>query len=160
MIPISPADEPFESASFCRCSTFTLIAYRELPAWSAFDISRARFLDARHPDCSVKNEQLWIDLEEPDSLRFLRVKQISGAIARRIVCWLKLNERVQAGDRFGMIKFGSRTDVLMAASESIEVLAQVGDRVRGGSTVLLRFNGTPHEAPLDGSTQRSPLAIK
>jgi phosphatidylserine decarboxylase len=118
------------------------------------------FLDARHPDCSVKNEQLWIDLEEPDSLRFLRVKQISGAIARRIVCWLKMNERVQAGDRFGMIKFGSRTEVLMAASESIEVLAQVGDRVRGGSTVLLRFNGTPHEASLDGGTQHSPLAIK
>ena len=119
-----------------------------------------RFLDARDPECAQKNEQLWIDLEEPDSLRFLRVKQISGAIARRIVCWLKLNERVQAGERFGMIKFGSRTDVLMAASESIEVLAQIGHRVRGGSTVLLRFNGTPHEAPLDGSTQRSPLAIK
>ena len=118
------------------------------------------FLDARHPDCSIKNEQLWIDLEEPDSLRFLRVKQISGAIARRIVCWLKMDERVQAGDRFGMIKFGSRTDVLMPASDSIKLLAQVGDRVRGGSTVLLRFNGTPHEASSDGSTQHSPLAIK
>jgi phosphatidylserine decarboxylase len=104
------------------------------------------FLDARHPDCAEKNEQLWIDLEEIGSSRFLRVKQISGAIARRIVCWLKVNEQVQAGDRFGMIKFGSRTDVLIATNESFEVLARVGDRVKGGSTILLRFNETPHES--------------
>jgi phosphatidylserine decarboxylase len=104
------------------------------------------FLDARHPDCAEKNEQLWIDLEEIDSSRFLRVKQISGAIARRIVCWLKINEKVRAGDRFGMIKFGSRTDVLIAAGESFEVAARVGDRVKGGSTVLLRFGETPRES--------------
>jgi phosphatidylserine decarboxylase len=105
------------------------------------------FLDARHPDCPEKNEQLWIDLAEIDTGRLIRLKQISGAIARRIVCWLKPNEHVQAGARFGMIKFGSRTDVLIPASESFEVLARVGDRVKGGSTILLRFNETPHGSP-------------
>jgi phosphatidylserine decarboxylase len=105
------------------------------------------FLDARHPDCAEKNEQLWIDLAEVDSGRLIRLKQISGAIARRIVCWLKPGEHMQAGDRFGMIKFGSRTDVLIAASESFEVLARVGHRVKGGSTILLRFNETPHGPP-------------
>jgi phosphatidylserine decarboxylase len=105
------------------------------------------FLDARDPECAEKNEQLWIDLAEIDSSRLIRVKQISGAIARRIVCWLKLNEQVQAGDRFGMIKFGSRTDVLIAASESFDLRAQVGDRVKGGSTVLLGFTETPHGSP-------------
>ncbi len=97
------------------------------------------FLDARHPECSVRNEQLWLDLEEPESGRFLRVKQISGAIARRIVCWVRPGELVQAGQRFGMIKFGSRTEVLLRVGEERDVLVKAGDRVKGGSTVLLRF---------------------
>lgn len=100
------------------------------------------FLDARHPDCAIQNEQLWIDLEESTGPRLLRVKQISGAIARRIVCWLKVGEEVRAGDRLGMIKFGSRTEVLVPAGEAMEVKVKVGDVVQGGTTVLLRFCGS------------------
>ncbi len=96
------------------------------------------FLDARHPDCPVRNEQLWVDLEEPGG-RLVRVKQISGAIARRIVCWLRPGEEVRAGERFGMIKFGSRTEVLVPAGEKREVPVRVGDKVRGGATALFRF---------------------
>ena len=108
------------------------------------------FLDARHPECAVRNEQLWIDLEEAPHPtlsprgrgqgegRPLRLKQISGAIARRIVCWLKVGEIVKAGDRLGMIKFGSRTELLMPVGEAKEVLVMVGDKVKGGSTILLR----------------------
>jgi phosphatidylserine decarboxylase len=99
------------------------------------------FLDARHEECAVRNEQLWIDLEETETPRRLRVKQISGAIARRIVCWLKPGETVQAGDRLGMIKFGSRTEVLVPLGEPLEVKVKVGDTVRGGSTILLRYTG-------------------
>jgi phosphatidylserine decarboxylase len=95
------------------------------------------FLDARHAECAVRNEQLWIDLEENDSGRPLRVKQISGAIARRIVCWLKEGETVRTGERLGMIKFGSRTEVLLPASAVKEVRVKVGDKVKGGSTILL-----------------------
>jgi phosphatidylserine decarboxylase len=95
------------------------------------------FLDARKADSARRNEQLWLDLEEPDG-RPLRVKQISGAIARRIVCWLRAGDTLEAGQRFGMIKFGSRTDVLLPAGDAVEVCVRVGDRVRGGSTVLLR----------------------
>jgi phosphatidylserine decarboxylase len=98
-----------------------------------------KFLDARHPECGVVNEQFWLDLEENNPPRRIRVKQISGAIARRIVNWLRLEEPVWSGTRFGMIKFGSRTDVLISASESVEVLVKVGDKVKGGSTTLLRF---------------------
>jgi phosphatidylserine decarboxylase len=97
-----------------------------------------RFLDARHEDCVVRNEQLWVDLEESNPARLVRVKQISGAIARRIVCWLKPGERVFAGDRFGMIKFGSRTEVLLPAGDVMEVTVKVGDTVKGGSSILLR----------------------
>jgi phosphatidylserine decarboxylase len=97
------------------------------------------FLDARNPECAVRNEQLWLDLEETESGRPVRVKQISGAIARRIVCWLKPGDQVRAGDRYGMIKFGSRTEVLLPVGEAREVFVKVGDKVKGCSTVLLRF---------------------
>jgi phosphatidylserine decarboxylase len=99
---------------------------------------RGGFLDARHPECGIRNEQLWVDLEEGNG-RPLRVKQVSGAIARRIVCRLKPGDRVEAGEKFGMIKFGSRTDVLLPVADAAEVLVKVGDTVKGGSTILMRL---------------------
>jgi phosphatidylserine decarboxylase len=104
------------------------------------------FRDARRVDSVTCNEQLWIDFEEDDPRRLVRVKQISGAIARRIVCWLKEGEPVAAGDRLGMIKFGSRTDVLIPAGDPIELQIKVGDAVKGGSTILLRFRETGRES--------------
>jgi phosphatidylserine decarboxylase len=97
------------------------------------------FLDARRPETVVRNEQLWVDLEESHPPRLVRVKQISGAVARRIVCWLKPGDEVRAGDRFGMIKFGSRTEVLVPAGEPLDMRVRVGDPVKGGATVLLQF---------------------
>jgi phosphatidylserine decarboxylase len=97
------------------------------------------FLDARAADCAARNEQFWIDLTDAQSGGLVRVKQIAGAIARRIVCWLRLDEEVRAGDRLGMIKFGSRTEVSVPVELVQEALVQVGDSVRGGSTVLLRL---------------------
>lgn len=97
------------------------------------------FLDARHGDCARRNEQLWIDMNDLATGRSMRVKQISGAIARRIVCWLKPGDVVAAGERFGMIKFGSRTDVLLPVDVNQEACVRVGEMVQGGSTVLLRW---------------------
>ena len=94
---------------------------------------------SRAPECAVRNEQLWIDLEESDPPRPLRVKQISGAIARRIVCWLRPGEEVRAGARFGMIKFGSRTDLLVPAGAARDVNVKPGDVVKGGRSVLFRM---------------------
>lgn len=99
------------------------------------------FLNARHRDCVQRNEQLWVDFEEPNG-RLLRVKQVSGAVARRLVCWLRPGEDVRAGVRFGLIKFGSRTDVLIPTGESIDLRAAVGDVVCAGTTILLRFKET------------------
>ena len=98
-----------------------------------------KFADARTQNCHVANEQFWTDIEDAATGRMLRVKQIAGLAARRIVCWLRPGEDVRAGDRFGMIKFGSRTDVLLPAALGKEVLVKVGDAVRGGATVLLRL---------------------
>lgn len=96
------------------------------------------YLDARNPDSAIRNEQLWVDAVEPDTGRPIRVKQISGAIARRIVCWLKPGDRLARGERFGMIKLGSRTDLLIPADAVREICVKPGAVVRGGQTVLLR----------------------
>lgn len=97
------------------------------------------FLDARAADCSIRNEQFWIDLIDARTGGLVRIKQIAGAIARRIVCWLKLNEEVRTGERLGMIKFGSRTEVSVPVELVQEALVRVGDTVHGGSTILLRL---------------------
>jgi phosphatidylserine decarboxylase len=66
------------------------------------------------------------------------VVQIAGLIARRIVCWAKTGEQVRAGQKFGMIKFSSRTDVLVPLG-SVEVLVTPGQQVRGGITPIARY---------------------
>lgn len=97
------------------------------------------YLDARRAESAVRNEQLWIDMTDAATGRPLRVKQISGAIARRIVCWLKAGDVVVKGDRLGMIKFGSRTDLLLPPDRVVNVCIKVGDKVHGGATVLARL---------------------
>jgi len=62
--------------------------------------------------------------------------QIAGIVARRIVCWAKTGDNLQRGEKFGLIKFSSRTDLLMPPDVRIEV--KVGDRVKGGETVIAR----------------------
>lgn len=99
------------------------------------------YLDARNAESAVRNEQLWIDLIEPISMKPMRVKQISGAIARRIVCWLKAGDKLDKGERIGMIKLGSRTDLLIPAGAASEIWVKVGDSVRGGATVLVKLEG-------------------
>jgi phosphatidylserine decarboxylase len=90
----------------------------------------------------VANEQLWTDVDDAATGRRFRIKQISGKLARRIVCWLKAGDDVQRGQRFGMIKFGSRTEIYLPADLPVDVQVKVGQTVFGGSTVLLRFKGS------------------
>ncbi len=63
--------------------------------------------------------------------------QIAGILARRIVCWPRTGDRLERGQRFGMIKFGSRTDVLLPPE--VELMVKVGDHVRGGETAIARI---------------------
>ncbi|HEX3817998.1 MAG TPA: phosphatidylserine decarboxylase [Chthoniobacterales bacterium] len=92
-------------------------------------------LDARNPDCSHKNESMTWAFENPRAT--LVVKQITGAIARRIVGWSRVGDVVAKGERFGMIRFGSRTEIYLPLSAT--VLVKVGDRVAGGSSVIARL---------------------
>jgi len=78
------------------------------------------------------NEQNTLTIEGDDLT--VRCTQIAGILARRIVCWKKPGDRVECGERFGMIKFGSRTDLLLPSS--VEILVEEGMRVRGGVTIV------------------------
>jgi len=91
-----------------------------------------QFLDARNPDATKLNEFRTWAIESPKAK--LVVRQITGAIARRIVAWSKVGDTVAKGERFGMIRFGSRTEVYLPLTSTIMVKA--GDRVQGGATVI------------------------
>ena len=93
------------------------------------------FLDARRPDCSEKNQSMTWGFENPRVT--IVVRQISGAIARRIVAWANVGDELKKGERFGMIRFGSRTELYLPLNA--EVLVKVGDHVLGGSTIIARL---------------------
>jgi phosphatidylserine decarboxylase len=67
-------------------------------------------------------------------------KQIAGLIARRIVCYVKAGDALQAGQRIGLIKFGSRVDIFLGPEWAVAV--QIGERVAGGSSVIARFQAS------------------
>jgi phosphatidylserine decarboxylase len=97
------------------------------------------FLNALNPESAMRNEFMWIgfeDAERPGTR--LAVRQISGLIARRIVCALRPGQPVSRGETFGMIKLGSRTELVLPR-DAVRVEVAVGDKVRAGSTVMARF---------------------
>jgi len=92
-------------------------------------------LDARRADCSEKNESMTWAFENPRVT--IVVRQITGAIARRIVAWAQIGDELKKGERFGMIRFGSRTELYLPLNA--EVLVKTGDHVLGGSTIVARL---------------------
>ena len=92
-------------------------------------------LDARRADCSEKNESMTWAFENPRVT--IVVRQITGAIARRIVAWAEIGDELKKGERFGMIRFGSRTELYLPLNA--DVLVKRGDHVLGGSTIIARL---------------------
>jgi len=92
-------------------------------------------LDARRPDCSEKNESMIWAFQNAHVT--VVVRQITGAIARRIGAWANVGEHLKTGERFGMIRFGSRTELYLPLSATI--LVKVGDHVAGGATPIARL---------------------
>jgi phosphatidylserine decarboxylase len=90
------------------------------------------FLNAMKPESVILNEQTLVVIDAGGY--DVSYKQIAGLLARRIVCAVKVGDRLERGQRVGMIKFGSRVDVLMPADAVPQV--KVGTRVKGGSTIL------------------------
>jgi phosphatidylserine decarboxylase len=102
-----------------------------------------RFLDVRHPDCANINEANTLGIAcDPKVGRDLRivVRQLAGLIARRIICTHGVGDRLARGELFGMIRFGSRTELYVPLDRPHRVLVKRGDRVKGGETVLVEFD--------------------
>ena len=90
---------------------------------------------ATSDEASFSNERNSLTIEN-DKMTVV-CTQIAGIVARRIVCWSKLGDELELGQKFGLIKFSSRTDLLMP--NTVQVLVKIGDRVTGGETVIARL---------------------
>lgn len=105
----------------------------------ALRYSPGEFLNALRAESARRNENMWIGLEQTaPPHRRLAVRQISGTIARRIVCDLRPGEVISRGAKFGMIKLGSRTELILPKTEGLEIQVKLGWRVKAGSSVLAR----------------------
>jgi len=111
---------------------------------------RGQFLNAMNSASAAKNEQNTITVEgEGHTVVF---KQIAGLLARRIVCTKKAGDHVRRGERVGLIKFGSRVDLLLEAAASVQV--KPGARVKGGSSVLAYLGTDAESLTLAGMEQK------
>ena len=98
-----------------------------------------KFLNALRPESARENERLIVHLEEAGPVRRkMIVRQITGAIARRIVCWCKPQDEFAIGEQFGMIKLGSRTELVLPKA-GFETKVLVGDHVKAGSSLIGQY---------------------
>jgi phosphatidylserine decarboxylase len=114
---------------------------------------KGKFVNAMGDDSSEQNEQNIVTVEgEGQTVIF---KQIAGLIARRIVFTKKIGDQVKRGERVGLIKFGSRTDILFSAEAAVKV--KVGDTVAGGSSVLAVMPVADHsfDSPQPATSERA-----
>ena len=101
---------------------------------------KGKYLNAMNSQSGRINESNELDLvrtETPEDK--LIVRQISGAIARRIVCATAEGRELSGGEQFGMIKFGSRTELYLPVSENAKCLVKIGDKVKAGLTPLIKY---------------------
>ncbi len=99
-----------------------------------------QFLNALKLESATENEAMWIGLEEErPPYRRVAVRQIAGQFARRIVCDLRPGESVPRGYKLGMIKLGSRTELILPATDDLVIVTEVGAKVCGGADVLARY---------------------
>jgi phosphatidylserine decarboxylase len=101
---------------------------------------KGKYLNAMNPQSGRVNESNELDLIRADNPKDkLIVRQISGAIARRIVCAAAEGRELSGGQRFGMIKFGSRTELYLPVRDNAKCLVKIGDKVKAGLTPLIKY---------------------
>ncbi len=99
--------------------------------------TRGKYLNALKEASVRENERLEIRMQSIESPQYrFRVRQISGAIARRIVCWLKPGDDLAVGEQFGMIKLGSRTELVLPDVPELDLQVRIGQHVKAGSSIL------------------------
>jgi len=118
---------------------------------------RGKFLNALRPESARENERMEVHLEQNCfPYRRLVVRQIAGAIARRIVCWVAPGDSVERGDAFGMIKLGSRTELIIPDESGLATLVSIGQKVKAGTTVLAKYSSTVGMAPSEPAAVERP----
>ncbi len=129
------ADSPTVVSIFL--SPFDVHVNRAPIAGEVIDVTytKGRFIAATSDHASLVNEQNALTIRGEKMT--VVCKQIAGVLARRIVCWKRAGESLELGERFGLIKFGSRTDLVLP--RGVEVLVKVGERVSGGVTIIGRY---------------------
>jgi phosphatidylserine decarboxylase len=147
IVPVD--DDPFLGCPAVRISIFLSIFNVHLnraPLAArviALRYARGDFVSALDPQSAERNENMWIGLEEDAAPhRRLAVRQIAGAVARRIVCAARPGETLARGAPFGMIKFGSRTELILPAA-GLKLEVRVGSRIQAGSSVVARYAESP-----------------
>jgi phosphatidylserine decarboxylase len=103
---------------------------------SYFKYHPGKYLVAWHPKSSTENERTSVVAKMNNGTEIL-FRQIAGALARRIKCYIKEGQKLDQGDEFGFIKFGSRVDIFLPLDA--KVLVQVGEVTKGGKTVIAEF---------------------
>jgi phosphatidylserine decarboxylase len=117
---------------------------------------RGKFLNALRAVSARENEQMAVRLEESVfPHRRMVVRQIAGALARRIVCWVAPGEELERGEQFGMIKLGSRTELLLPRESGLDIQVQIGQHVKAGTSIVARYAAcsateTPQEQEVGG----------
>jgi phosphatidylserine decarboxylase len=135
--PLDPADPQSPTVVSIFLSVFDVHVNRSPIAGEVTEVTytKGRFVIATRDEASLVNEQNSLTIRGPRVT--VVCKQIAGVLARRIVCWKRPGDRLALGERFGLIKFSSRTDLIMP--HEVEVTARVGERVRGGVSVVGRL---------------------
>lgn len=170
---ISPADGKVVSAMEVPCdrfpdgramrvaiflNIFDVHIQRAPSAGSITEVVRksGKFINAMNEKCSEENEQVTIWMENDDGV--LGVRQIAGAIARRIVCRVKQGDALSRGERYGLIQFGSRVELFLPADVTVKV--QPGQRVKGGETcvALLYEDDVRKGRALSRTSTEAPVA--
>jgi phosphatidylserine decarboxylase len=135
---IKESDPLLPSQNYIRISIFLNVFnvhINRVPIAGKIDairFNKGKFLNAANHKASLDNEQTAILLNNGDTK--ILIKQIAGLIARRIVCYAKKGDQYQIGERFGLIRFGSRTDIFIP--EGTKIIVKEGEIVSGGSSII------------------------
>jgi len=138
VVVITTEEDPFMGKTFTRISIFLNVFnvhVNRVPVAGVIAESRynpGKFLNAMKDKASMDNEQNILLIRDGETE--VLVKQIAGLIARRIVCWANPGDRYELGQRFGLIRFGSRVDIFLPQESTLKVA--VGDKVAGGSSII------------------------
>ncbi len=103
----------------------------------SIEYTKGEFLDARHVESGERNESNTLVVDPEDGMPGpIIIRQVAGKVARRICCHVGVGDRMEIGQRFGMIKFGSRTELIVPRLPGTEVLVAIGDKAHAGLTIL------------------------